>query len=91
LDGGAGIFCANFFSRRGDFAPCKDCWCPECFVPLGHKPFLVRQQVDEEGTILEEVGVETRHMQARAGGGMMGVMQCELCGFRNIMQRDPDY
>jgi hypothetical protein len=29
--------------------------------------------VDEEGTILEEVGGETRHMRARAGDGMMGV------------------
>jgi hypothetical protein len=47
--------------------------------------------VDEEGTILEEVGGETRHMQARAGDGMMGAMQCELCHFRIIMKQDPDY
>jgi hypothetical protein len=37
---------------------------------------------------MEEVGDETRHMEARAGNGiMMGVMQCELCDFRNIMQQ----
>lgn len=29
-----GIFCANFYARHGNFAPCNGDWCRPCYTPL---------------------------------------------------------
>jgi hypothetical protein len=85
-----GLFCANYPSKRGRFAPCKRCWCAPCFVPLGFKPFLVRKQVDEEGVEVLEPGGETRFNSARPGDHLITPFQCKLCHFRNIQGHEPD-
>jgi hypothetical protein len=84
-----GIFCANFYTARGTFAPCKSAWCGEHFVPLGNKPFPVRQLLDEDGEDLEAQLDSKRFRQGRDGDHLMTPFQCELCHFRNIFWRDP--
>jgi hypothetical protein len=49
-----GIFCANFFATRGDFAPCEGCWCGPCYKPLEVRNFPVRKKLDKDGEVLEE-------------------------------------
>jgi hypothetical protein len=90
LAGVDGIFCTNFSSRRGVFAPCEAVWCPGCFEPRGFKPFLVKQQVDEDGEEWIESGGATRFLVARQSDYLMAPFQCDLCHFRNVLGRNPD-
>ena len=89
LKNGSGIFCANYYARRGPFAPCESAWCYEDFVPLGNKPFPVRKQLDEDGEVLDEYSDQHRFCQGRSGDHLMTPFQCELCHFRNIFGRNP--
>jgi hypothetical protein len=84
-----GLFCANFSSRRENFVPCRRCWCPPCFRPLGVKPFLVRKQIDDEGNEVVEPGGQDRFLVARKGDHLITPFQCDLCHFRNIQGRNP--
>jgi hypothetical protein len=84
-----GIFCANFYSKRGPFAPCRLAGCGDCFVPLGPKLFPVRTLVDEEGEILDHHVEKNRFNVGRAGDHLITPFQCELCHFRNIYTRNP--
>jgi hypothetical protein len=84
-----GVFCGNFYSKRGAFASCRGVWCAECFVPLGKNNFPIKAQVDEDGEVLEDNGLVPRFRQARSGDHLMTPFQCELCHFRNIMGRNP--
>lgn len=52
----------------------------------------MRGQVDSSGNQLLEPGTELMYRTARNGDHLMGVpFQCEVCHFRNIMRRDPDW
>jgi hypothetical protein len=85
-----GIFCGNFFARRGNFAPCEGAWCGPCFKPLGVRNFPIRKKLDEDGELLEEEDEDIQFKQGRAGDHLMVPFQCELCHFRNVMNRNPD-
>ena len=89
LKNGSGIYCANYYARRGSFAPCESAWCEKHFTPLGSKPFPIRKLYDEEGEELEQFEEETRFHNGRSGDHLMTPYQCELCHFRNIYSRDP--
>jgi hypothetical protein len=84
-----GVFCANFSSRRGTFAPCEGAWCGPCYKLGGTKEFPVQQHVDEAGEILEETNGANRFLEARAADHLMTSFQCDLCHFRNIMGPNP--
>ena len=86
-----GIFCANFFGRRGNFAPCEGSWCGPCYKPLGVREYPIRQKLDEDGELLEEEEDSLHFKEARAGDRLMVPFQCELGHFRNITLRDPDH
>jgi hypothetical protein len=86
---GAGVFCTNFWSARGPYAPCEQCWCAECYKPIGNKPFQVKAIVDEDGIDQTRPGEEKRFLEARSGDHMMTPFQCDLCHFRNMMGRNP--
>jgi hypothetical protein len=85
-----GLFCANFNSQRGSFAPCLGAWCPECYVGTGHVDFPIIRQLDEDGVDITAPGDETRFKIARAGDHLMTPFQCELCHFHNIFKREPE-
>jgi hypothetical protein len=85
-----GIFCANYFARRGPFAPCLSSYCGPCYTTLGIRRFPIRQKVDDDGGVIEDDNDDIRFKCARAGDHLMIPFQCETCHFRNIMQRDPD-
>jgi hypothetical protein len=89
LQGGEGIFCANFWSLRRKFPPCKGAWCPPCFRPLGRTEFPIALQYDEEGEVITSDNEEKRFVEARAGDHLTTPFQCEKCHFRNIYARDP--
>jgi hypothetical protein len=84
-----GVFCANFYSEQGPFAPCNSAWCGSCFVPLGPKVFPVRTLVDEAGEVLDRNVELGRFNVGRPGNHLMTPFQCELCHFRNIYDRNP--
>jgi hypothetical protein len=58
---------------------------------MGIRHFPIRRKLDEDGELLEEEDEDVRFQQARAGDHLMVPFQCELCHFRNIMKRDPNY
>jgi hypothetical protein len=89
LQGGEGIFCGNFMSRRGNCALCKGAWCPPCFRPLGRIHFPIALRYDDEGEVITSDDEEKRFVEARAGDHLMTPFQCEICHFRNIYARDP--
>ena len=74
---------------REGFPPCRSVWCPECFVPVGNKRFLIQVGYDDDGKKLTRQGDEKRFREGRAGDHLMAPFQCPLCHFRNIMKRDP--
>jgi hypothetical protein len=79
---------ANYLSKRGPFAPCKDAWCGSCYGPRGSKPFLIRAQYDDDGDIIVEPG-GIKFLEGRKGDHLMIPFQCDQCHFRNITGRDP--
>eukprot|EP00978_Attheya_sp_CCMP212_P005518 scaffold12392_cov31-Attheya_sp.AAC.1 len=89
LHANEGIFCANFLSKRGPFAPCKGAWCGRCYTPRGDKPFPVRADYDEDGDIILEPGRKTKFLEGRKGDHLMVPFQCDECHFRNITGRNP--
>ena len=90
LQASGGVFCGNYFARRGPFAPCLSSWCGPCFTSLGIRQFPIRQKVDDDGGILEDDNDDERFKCARPGDHLMIPFQCEVCHFRNIMQRNPN-
>lgn len=47
------------------------------------------QTLDKEGNVMEKEKDKNRFMEGRAGDNLITPFQCELCHFRNIMERDP--
>eukprot|EP00985_Skeletonema_marinoi_P016836 scaffold9108_cov94-Skeletonema_marinoi.AAC.4 len=91
---GRGIFCANFFTSKGDFPPCGAAYCGECYQDYEGDPFPVQRTLDDE-EIGEESGFEVdeeskrRFLHGRNGDHVMGVrFECDVCNFRNINERD---
>jgi hypothetical protein len=81
LQAGGGIFCANYFAKQGTFG---------CFTPLGARQFPIKQKLDDDGKIMEDDDDDLRFKCSRPGDHLMIPFQCEVCHFRNIMQRDPN-
>lgn len=74
--------------KRGAFAPCRQAYCAECYVPRGEKLFKVRETLDDDGVPLIDKE-ENRFLRARPGDMFMVPFQCDVCHFRNIQKRDP--
>jgi hypothetical protein len=45
--------------------------------------------VDDDGDVIENPAEATRFKEARAGDHLMTPFQCQLCHFRNFMERNP--
>jgi hypothetical protein len=86
---GGGLFCANFYVKRGPFAPCNNCWCGSCYEPSDLIDFPRQTPVDDDGVDQRLVGDELRFMEARNGDNLITPFQCDLCHFRNILGRGP--
>jgi hypothetical protein len=89
LQGNEGLFCANFWSQRGTFAPCLSTWRPPCYKPVGLTCFPVALQYNDEGELITSEQENARFREARVGDHLMTPFQCEVCHFRNIYKRDP--
>ena len=89
LSDGVGLFCGNFSSKRGAWNACQQAWCGRCYKALDANEFPVARLVDEEGVDVSSPEDETRYLQARNGDNFVTPFQCDLCHFRNAMQRDP--
>ena len=91
---GRGIFCANFFTRKGRFPLCKAAYHGECYRDYGDNLFPVQRTLDddaEEGERGFEVDDERKgmFMHGREGDHVMGVcFECDVCNFRNVNERD---
>lgn len=51
--------------------------------------FVVRNDEDEEGEVIEGTHEDTDYLVGRAGDHLVTPYQCEMCHFRNIFGRDP--
>jgi len=79
----------NFCWKRGPFAPCEGCWCPDCFRSEGHTEWFIRSDMDKDGKVLITKGSERRFLVGRQGEHLITPFQCHLCHFQNVQQRDP--
>ncbi len=86
---GAGLFCANFSCKRGNWNPCLQVWCGPCYLPIDHNEFPIAVPTNEDGFINEEDQSNSRYKVARNGDNLLTPFQCDTCHFRNIMERDP--
>jgi hypothetical protein len=84
-----GIFCAVFLASRGNWRPCQNAWCGNCYTPLEGDRFPVRLPKDEEGNLLVSEEDKYRFGEARSGDHLFCPFQCKLCHLRNIQGRSP--
>jgi len=49
----------------------------------------VAKPTDEEGNFVEDPKDKQRYVEARNGDNLLTPFQCDLCHFRNVMERDP--
>ena len=67
-------------------------WCRKCYQAHPEDPFPVQVRLDdEEKEDLEtEEQLDQRYQTGRDGDHLMGIpFECDLCHFRNVMERDP--
>jgi len=86
---GAGVFCGNFSSARGPWKECQKAWCGKCYTPLDDNEFPIAKPVDEDGVDVSGIEDANRFLYARNGDNLVTPFQCDLCHFRNLMDRDP--
>jgi hypothetical protein len=84
-----GLFCANFYSKRGPFAPSELAWCGPCYRPSGRLHFPIKVQLDDDGEEIRDPSKLTRFREGQAGDHLMTPFQCDLCHFRTVMWRNP--
>ena len=86
-----GIFCANFSSSRGGWAPCHNAWHAECYTSRGRLPTFPTSAITDD---LGNPWHKEEERQHRLSVGVEGAhlcipFQCELCWMRNLEKRDP--
>ena len=74
------LFCANFTARRGGFAACQNCYCPECYSLPDVGEFAFEKFAEEDGFVVEEKERD-RFLQARPCDDHYTIFQCERCHF----------
>jgi hypothetical protein len=85
-----GVFCANFWAKRGHWQKCEGTWCGACFRSEEDEGFRIRVPVNDGGpAVLVNVKDGGRFTAARYGDYLLTHFQCEKCHFRNIQGRDP--
>jgi hypothetical protein len=85
-----GVFCANYWAKRGHWERCNGIWCGGCFEPAGDDEFPMRIPLDDGGQpIFLDAKDEGRFVVARGGDHLFTRFQCGPCHFRNIQGRDP--
>ena len=87
-----GVFCANYWSRRGHWGKCDGVWCGSCFTSTEEDGFPIRVPINDGGeAVLVNVKDEGRFTCARNGDYLVTRFQCGRCHFRNIQGRDPEF
>jgi hypothetical protein len=80
-----GIFCANYWAKRGHWARCEGVWCGRCFETMADDDFPIRIPLDDGGQpIFLDAKDEGRFVTARDGDHLFTRFQCGKCHFRNI-------
>lgn len=64
-------------------------WCGSCYTPLDNGEFPIAKPIDEGGFEVNESDDDLRFLRARDGDNLVTPFQCDLCHFRNLMNRDP--
>jgi hypothetical protein len=88
-----GVFCANFWSRRGNWEKCKGVWCGSCFLSGEEDRYPIRVPINDggEAVLLIDVRDEGRFNRAKDGDYLMTRFQCGKCHFKNIQGRDAQH
>jgi hypothetical protein len=85
-----GIFCANYWAKRGHWARCEGLWCGSCFETMADEDFPIRIPLDDRGQpIFLDAKDEGRFVTARDGDHLFTRFQCGKCHFWNVQGRDP--
>jgi len=64
-------------------------WCGSCYTPPTDITFYHHLPSDESGYIWTTDKDATRHLHARNGDHLITPFQCDLCIFRNLLDRNP--
>jgi hypothetical protein len=64
---GAGLFCANFSCKRGNWNLCLQVWCSPCYSPIDNNEFPMVLSANEDGFVNEEDQSNSRYKVARNG------------------------
>lgn len=86
-----GIFCANFSSPRGSWPPCRKAWHGKCYKTPENFSIFVQKPEDDLGNAWVKTSDQDRFLCGRNGDNLLFPFQCDLCWFRNLKGRDPDY
>jgi hypothetical protein len=98
-----GIFCSNFAWTVGDFPPCCQTWCGECYTSSPKVIFHVRTVEGENKNDRDpfhkarlQKAWKSKHrakndfLVRRNGDHTVLSFECDLCIFRKLKGRDPD-
>ena len=83
-----GLFCGNFFHKRGPFPACQMAWHRACYRLMKDDSFPISTLADIDD--VEDPSEEDKYKHARNGDNFSCPFQCDLCHFHNIQIRDPD-
>jgi hypothetical protein len=101
-----GVFCANWWTRRGKWPKCKGVWCGGCYLTpdkrisdLGEITevsevayvFPIRGLDNEDYVIGSDLDEKKRFLSARDGDHLCTRFQCDMCHFINITKRRPQH
>ena len=91
LKNGVGLFCSNFLLSKGSFHPCANAWCGSCYTSFPTDPFPQQDLPEEEDGIVSDPAEVNAFQKGRNGDHLMTVFECDLCHFRNIRKKDPEW
>ena len=69
--------------------PCLGCYCAACYKASDEIKFHIHKPKDDEGLVWKRRKDDLAFLTARNGDNIYTPFQCDLCWFRNIMQRLP--
>ena len=86
-----GIFCHNFFSRRGEWTPCLSASCRSCYHIDPGLGFPLNRPLRDESMYYRRMREdENRYLVVRKRDWILAPHQCEKCWFVNLCGCCPD-
>lgn len=80
----------DFSSKHEIWSSCQKVWCGPCYTSPNNNEFSIALlPEDEDGVIMEDTKDEGRFLIGCNGDNLVTPFHCDLCHFRNMLNRDP--